>query len=219
MSVACGDNHSLAIRQDGGTSAWGANSSGQLGIGSVVNMADPSRIGDPPLLVVAGGEAHTVAIAADGTVWAWGANGSGQLGNDNVSSSSVPMKVQGLSIGDESELTSDVDGDGLTALQEYRYGTDPLNPDSNADGIRDGAEIALGRSPIDPDIDGDGLSNALELRLGTDPFNADTDGDGVLDGVDAFPLDPTRSTMPPSNSNDTTPPTITLWEPSDAVLQ
>jgi hypothetical protein len=34
----------------------------------------------------------------------------------------------------------DPDGDGLTNLQEYQYGTDPHNPDSDGDGILDGEE-------------------------------------------------------------------------------
>jgi hypothetical protein len=34
----------------------------------------------------------------------------------------------------------DPDGDGLTNLQEYQYGTDPRNPDSDGDGILDGEE-------------------------------------------------------------------------------
>lgn len=54
--------------------------------------------------------------------------------------------------------------------------------------------------------------------MGTDPFNPDTDGDTVNDGTDAFPLDPTRSTAPSPDPEDTTPPTITLTEPTSATL-
>ena len=52
--------------------------------------------------------------------------------------------------------------------------------------------------------------------VGTNPFVADTDGDTVLDGADAFPLDPTRSTAPAPTPGDTTPPTITLTAPVSA---
>jgi hypothetical protein len=66
------------------------------------------------------------------------------------------------------------------------------------------------------DLDGDGVANAAELQLGTDPFNADTDGDGVADGLDAVPLDPTRSQPLPSDPTDHIPPVITLIEPVGA---
>lgn len=47
------------------------------------------------------------------------------------------------------------------------------------------------------DMDKDGLEDDLEITLyGTDPNNPDTDGDGVLDGADAFPLDPERWAFP-----------------------
>jgi alpha-tubulin suppressor-like RCC1 family protein len=215
VAVASGDDHSLAIRQDGAAWAWGADESGQLGVGFTTPAANPLGIGGLAALVLDGGQSHTLAIAADGTVWAWGANG-GRLGNGGTAASAVPIQVPGFVISDNSALTSDLDGDGLSALAEYRLGTDPLNDDSNGDGIADGA--ANGGDATNPDVDGDGLSNVAELWLGTDPFNADTDGDGVPDGADAFPLDNTRSTMPPPGSGDTTPPAITVWQPGNAVL-
>src|SRR5574341_1233540 len=66
--------------------------------------------------------------------------------------------------------------------------------------------------------DGDGLATFQELAPGTDPANPDTNGDGVPDGVDCFPLDATRSTCPPPVPGDTTPPVITLTEPTNAQL-
>ena len=51
-------------------------------------------------------------------------------------------------------------------------------------------------NPANPDQDGDGLTDAQEYLIGTNPLATDTDGDHVLDGVDAFPTDPTR-TLPP----------------------
>ena len=99
---------------------------------------------------------------------------------------------------------------------EYLRGLDPLNPDTNGNGLADGAE-ASGTNGQHPDSDGDGVSNVREIQRGTDPFNVDTDGDGANDGADAFPLDPTRSTAPPPVPGDTTPPTITLTEPTNAI--
>jgi len=71
---------------------------------------------------------------------------------------------------------------------------------------------------ISPDTDGDGVSDFTEILNGTNPFATDTDGDGVSDGQDVFPLDPNRSSLPNPDPGDTTPPTIFLDEPSEAVL-
>jgi hypothetical protein len=108
---------------------------------------------------------------------------------------------------------SDIDGDGLSAKEESRWGTSPTMADTNGNGVPDGAEVAMGKDPTLLDSDGDGWSNATELTKGTDPFNPDTDGDGVRDPQDAFPLDPTRSTMPPDPTPGV-PPRIFLTEPN-----
>jgi len=68
------------------------------------------------------------------------------------------------------------------------------------------------------DTDGDGVSDTAEIANGTNPFLVDSDGDGIWDGLDAFPLDASRSSVPGSNPNDHTPPAIFLDEPSSATL-
>ena len=83
------------------------------------------------------------------------------------------------------EYSHDEDGTvfpGLAITYHIGYGTDPIDPDTDADGLSDGEEIALGTAPIDPDTDGDGLTDAEEVILETDPLDSDTDGDGLGDG-------------------------------------
>ncbi|MEU5943765.1 hypothetical protein ABZ807_32475 [Micromonospora sp. NPDC047548] len=97
----------------------------------------------------------------------------------------------------------DIDGDGLTNLQEQDLGTSPTNPDTDGDGATDGAEVAQGSNPLvadqprapptpgdlppiesaptDTDTDGDGLEDLTEEDGGSDPANVDTDGDGLSD--------------------------------------
>ena len=41
----------------------------------------------------------------------------------------------------------DMDNDGLTAPEELKYGTDPLNPDTDGDGYNDGDEVKSGHNP------------------------------------------------------------------------
>ena len=74
-----------------------------------------------------------------------------------------------------------------------------VDRDTDHDGIPDSH---------DTDQDGDGILNVDEIAQGTDPLKADTDGDGVDDLHDAFPLDPTRSKLPPPPAPVATPAAV-----------
>jgi hypothetical protein len=76
----------------------------------------------------------------------------------------------------------DRDEDGLTNLQELKYGTHPRVADTDGDGWLDGYEIIRGTVPLNPDTDGDGVEDGLEEAFNFDPLNPDTDGNGILDG-------------------------------------
>lgn len=91
-----------------------------------------------------------------------------------------------------------LDNDGLTNAQEYFYGTNPRNADTDGDSLLDGPELTgVGQrpatSPILADTDRDGVSDSAETNTGTwagasntgtNPAKADTDGDGLKDGVE-----------------------------------
>jgi hypothetical protein len=70
----------------------------------------------------------------------------------------------------------DSDGDGLSNLDEYQNGTDPLDDDTDGDGMPDGWEVQYGLDPLvddaQEDLDGDGFSNIVEYNMGTEPNNA-----------------------------------------------
>ncbi len=65
------------------------------------------------------------------------------------------------------ESQGDSDGDGLSNAQEGLIGSDPLNPDTDADQLNDGQEV---------------------LIYATNPLNIDTDKDGFGDGQEVFVL-------------------------------
>ncbi len=68
----------------------------------------------------------------------------------------------------------DVDGDGISDIDEINNGTDPLVNENNT--ANTNSEI------IDSDFDG--VSDAEELAQGTDPNNSDSDNDGLVDGYE-----------------------------------
>ncbi|MDD2524622.1 MAG: hypothetical protein PHT81_07250, partial [Endomicrobiaceae bacterium] len=89
----------------------------------------------------------------------------------------------GLNPNDASDAKGDLDGDGLTNIEEFMLGTNIANADSDGDGLSDSYEINNGFNPLDGtdaslDSDGDGLTNLQELALGMDPNKAAVDENG-----------------------------------------
>lgn len=86
-SIAVGGTHSCAILSDGSVSCWGANSWGQLGYGTPLDVGGESTPASvPPLSFpeparsLALGFDHSCALLESGKVHCWGANFFGQLG-------------------------------------------------------------------------------------------------------------------------------------------
>ena len=68
LSVAGGNGHSLALKQDGVVVAWGDSSNGKTTV--------PGTFTDP--VAIAAGEFHSLGLREDGQVLAWGLNNYGQ---------------------------------------------------------------------------------------------------------------------------------------------
>ena len=104
-AIACGANHTAALKTDGSVCEWGDNTYGQLGNGSSDQSAHPvpgqvtgaGGTGLRGVIAIACGQDFTVALSSGGTVIAWGKNDHGQLGNNTTVDSSVPVPVGGLS--------------------------------------------------------------------------------------------------------------------------
>jgi hypothetical protein len=83
-SIACGSGHVVAVAERGIVLAWGANASGQLGLGDTSDRAEPAIVvslaGVEHAAAVACGAEHSVAVTSTGYVYAWGAGDAGQLG-------------------------------------------------------------------------------------------------------------------------------------------
>jgi len=96
--VMAGQAHTVALRNDGTVWAWGANSGGQLGDGTIINRYTPVQVqGLSDITDIATSGSHTVALRNDGTVWAWGSNSNGQIGDGTTINRYTPVQVQGVS--------------------------------------------------------------------------------------------------------------------------
>lgn len=93
MSIAAGDNHTVALAQDRTTVwAWGSNAYGQIGDGGLQDRLNPTTVeGLKDVKRIATGNDHTIAIKDDGTVWTWGRNTSG-----TQTVRTTPIQIKGV---------------------------------------------------------------------------------------------------------------------------
>lgn len=99
VSLAAGQNHSLAVCSDGTVAAWGSNYRGGLGNDGNLDRAIPvsvsvkGALAGKRVVAVAAGNNHSLALCSDGTVVAWGDNSEGQLGDNSLIDRRVPVAV------------------------------------------------------------------------------------------------------------------------------
>ncbi|MES2922414.1 MAG: cadherin-like beta sandwich domain-containing protein [Verrucomicrobiota bacterium] len=104
IAVAAGSSHSLSLDAEGNLTAWGENTSGELGDGTKTDRYVPVAVIRTGVLAgktvkaMTAGRSHSNSLCSDGTLAAWGLNGSGQLGNGGSTSSSIPMAVTGTGV-------------------------------------------------------------------------------------------------------------------------
>jgi alpha-tubulin suppressor-like RCC1 family protein len=87
--------NTFAIRADGTLWAWGANSQGQLGIGTLteIDQLTPLKIGTATDWKELAVGSHVLALKTDGTLWAWGNNNAGQLGDGTTTARYSPVQI------------------------------------------------------------------------------------------------------------------------------
>ncbi len=186
-----GFNGTAGERGGGGGGAGGTL---WLTIGAYVGTGGVAAVGS------LGGLGNTGAPRGDG-----GTGGVGRVRFNLPQTLTVPSSQPPATIASLRELPtglhtiSDTDADGLTDLQEYQLGTNPIKTDTDGDGMPDGWEVENGLNPLvndaDGDFDSDGLTNLLEYQLGTKANQADSDGDGLSDSIEYYThrSDPTNT--------------------------
>jgi alpha-tubulin suppressor-like RCC1 family protein len=107
-AISAGEEHGLALLNDGTVMAWGSNEEGQLGDGSTTSSDVPVAVsGLSGVSAISAGGYHSLALLSGGTVAAWGDNSHGELGDGTSTGpeacglvnhcSTTPVAVGGLS--------------------------------------------------------------------------------------------------------------------------
>jgi uncharacterized repeat protein (TIGR02543 family) len=100
VAVMGGEQHNVALKNDGTVWVWGDNNEDQLGNGDGANSTTPIQVdGLSSVVMLASRGYHSVAVKSDGTVWDWGSDLYGALGNGlsiQQPTYTTPLEVQGV---------------------------------------------------------------------------------------------------------------------------
>lgn len=127
IDIKVGQYFACALYSDDSVKCWGANSNGQLGIGSAANVGDATtEVGGANMFVnlgtgrtaleIAVGLNHVCARLDNATVKCWGQNSYGQLGKGNTADSGSAANQMGDSL-----FAIDL-GTGRTATAIFAFG-------------------------------------------------------------------------------------------------
>jgi alpha-tubulin suppressor-like RCC1 family protein len=124
--VAGGQNFGLALLNNGTVKAWGMNTVGQLGNGTIKEHSPvtvPVEVKElKGVKAIAAGESFGLALLENGTVMAWGEDEFGALCNKTKGEgvfSDVPVKVEGLT-----EEVTEIAAGGLSSYFLMKGGTE-----------------------------------------------------------------------------------------------
>ncbi|KAJ1524442.1 hypothetical protein ONE63_010939 [Megalurothrips usitatus] len=100
VQSACGQNHSLALTNDGQLFSWGSNQFGQLGLGTTSDQENipmlVTSLAGIPIAFIACGSNHSFAVSKSGAVFGWGKNSCGQLGLSDCVNRKYPAQLKSL---------------------------------------------------------------------------------------------------------------------------
>ncbi|MDD2377002.1 MAG: hypothetical protein PHD15_04065 [Clostridia bacterium] len=97
VDIVAGNGFTTVLLDDGVVKAWGNNSNGQLGDGTINDRYIPTIVpGLTNVKKLEAGGYHALALLNDETVKAWGSNWSGQIGIGTWQDVHVPIIVPGF---------------------------------------------------------------------------------------------------------------------------
>jgi len=108
--IACGNNNTMFLANDGSIYGCGLNENGQLGLENTDTISTPQEIeyfsnNTITIKQIACGENHTIFLASDGKVYGVGQNNYGQLGLDGGTSSTPESTIQEITFLNDKNIT------------------------------------------------------------------------------------------------------------------
>jgi alpha-tubulin suppressor-like RCC1 family protein len=166
VGAAPGGYQTCAILNDNSLWCWGANDTGQLGLGNTTGTPTPLKVPLPNVVQVSLGDSYTCAVDSSNALWCWGDNDGGELGTGNFTQQTSPAKI----------VT------GATLVATGYTNTCMVKTDANVycwgsgvDGQNgDGTTIATDTPPSTGIVDG-----VVELTAAQNAFCARNSGGGV----------------------------------------
>ena len=178
-------------------------------------LASYQYLGQPLRLVFGQSEAYLVHVMNNTTAFV-------RMPFYDQDVDSIPRwweQLYGLSDTNAGDASGDVDGDGVSNLDEYVHRSNPQVVDTDADGLTDSQEIVTYLTdPARADTDGDGLTDHAEITTHhSDPRDTDSDNDGFTDFDEVLyggdPNDPSGLPQPIVNYSQTfeNTPDLSAW--------
>lgn len=130
LQIVASSRNTCGLASDGSAYCWGMNSAGELGVGSLSNLAEPGRVlSDERFVRIGLGDVHACGLTESGAAYCWGEI----LGSGTAGTSLTPVAVAGgqrfgsLSVGGAHTCAK---GGGIWCWGENRYGqlTSVLGP-------------------------------------------------------------------------------------------
>jgi RHS repeat-associated protein len=213
IAVAAGTYHTMALKSDGTVWVWGGNAGGQLGNGSTNESLVPVQVmGLTNATALSAGDGHTLALLNDGTIRGWGDNTYDQLAYPQNRVTQTAIRLAASVVDTDQDAMDDTwenqyfgglshlggtdsDGDGLTDLQEFTKGSNPIHPDIDANLLTDFVDLASNRAPVaDPQSVTTDEDAALPVVLSA----TDADGDTLTYNISVQPLHGTLTGAAPN---------------------
>jgi hypothetical protein len=94
-SVACGQNHAVALSSSGEVVVWGDNTSYQLGVDTIKQEIFLLSLKEP-IVQVACGKKFSLALTEGGCVYSWGYGAKGSLGHGDYENVKRPKIIEQL---------------------------------------------------------------------------------------------------------------------------